>query len=302
MMIEKKYKPFLFIAPATIILMVIALYPFFYGLQLSLYRWEMGDLLQHKRFMGVLNYIRALTTPAFWDALGITIVYTVVSVAVEFGFGLGIALLLNSEFFGRSVVRSIAIVPLAVTPVVVGLVWRVLYNTDYGVINYYLHAVGLPTSNWIAGMSTALVSVIIVDIWQWTPFACLIMLAGLQTVPVDVLEASQIDGASAVQRFRFITLSFLRIPILVVLLFRSIDTFKVFDNIYALTMGGPGSATETLSMHIYIQGFRNRHMGYASAMGIIFLILVTVVCQLFIKFINSESAATAVTKSGKESE
>lgn len=198
----------------------------------------MGDALQSKRF-GALNYIRALTSSGFWEALATTVSYTVLAVAVEFSLGLGVALLLNTEFLGRSVVRSIAIVPLAVTPVVVGLVWRVLYNTDYGVLNYYLHAVGLPTSKWIAGMSTALLSVVIVDIWQWTPFATLILLAGLQTVPVDILEASQIDGASSLQRFRFITLSFLKTPILVVFLFRSIDSFKVFDNIYALTMGGP---------------------------------------------------------------
>ena len=293
MTIQRRYNPFLLIAPATIILMIIALYPFIYALQLSLYRWEMGDALQSKRFFGALNYIRALTSSGFWEALATTVSYTVLAVAVEFSLGLGVALLLNTEFLGRSVVRSIAIVPLAVTPVVVGLVWRVLYNTDYGVLNYYLHAVGLPTSKWIAGMSTALLSVVIVDIWQWTPFATLILLAGLQTVPVDILEASQIDGASSLQRFRFITLSFLKTPILVVFLFRSIDSFKVFDNIYALTMGGPGSATETLSMHLYIQGFRNRHMGYASAMGILFLIVVTLICQLYIKLINNEPAQRA---------
>jgi multiple sugar transport system permease protein len=252
----------------------------------------MGQAVEAKKFIGVLNYIKALLSSDFWTALGTTAVYTAATVVVEFGLGLAVALLLNGEFVGRSVVRSIAIIPLAVTPVVVGLVWRVLYNTDYGLINFILHELGLPTSKWIAGMSTALISVVIVDIWQWTPFATLILLAGLQTVPIDVLEASKIDGASGLQRFRYVTLAFLRTPILVVLLFRTIDSFKVFDNIYALTMGGPGSATETLSMHLYIQGFRNRHMGYASAMGILFLIVVTLICQLFIRVIDNQGTSS----------
>ena len=292
MTIRKQYRPYLLIAPATIILMIIALYPFVYALQLSLYRWEMGQAVEAKKFIGVLNYIKALLSSDFWTALGTTAVYTAATVVVEFGLGLAVALLLNGEFVGRSVVRSIAIIPLAVTPVVVGLVWRVLYNTDYGLINFILHELGLPTSKWIAGMSTALISVVIVDIWQCTPFATLILLAGLQTVPIDVLEASKIDGASGLQRFRYVTLAFLRTPILVVLLFRTIDSFKVFDNIYALTMGGPGSATETLSMHLYIQGFRNRHMGYASAMGILFLIVVTLICQLFIRVIDNQGTSS----------
>lgn len=292
MTIPKQYTPYLLIAPATLILMVIALYPFAYGILLSLYRWELGDALGAKKFIGVLNYVKAFSSSDFWSALSTTVLYTTAAVVVEFGLGLAVALLLNTEFAGRSVVRSIAIVPLAVTPVVVGLVWRVLYNTDYGLINFVLHALGLPPGKWIAGMSTALISVIIVDIWQWTPFATLILLAGLQTVPIDVLEASKIDGASGLQRFRYVTLAFLRTPILVVLLFRIIDSFKVFDNIYALTMGGPGSATETLSMHLYIQGFRNRHMGYASAMGILFLVVVTLICQLFIRVINNQATSS----------
>lgn len=290
MSLSKKMIPVLLISPAIIALVIVAIYPLLFGVQLSLSSWKLGDPTGERIFIGIKNYIDIFLSSAFWKSLRVTGIYTFIAVISEFFLGLGIALLLNRDFRGKSIVRSMVIVPLAVTPVVVGLTWRVLYNTEYGIINYYLHALGLPISNWIAGMSTALISIIIVDIWQWTPFATLILLAGLHTVPQYLYEAAQIDGASSWKLFRYITLPYLKSSILTVFLFRTIDTFKVFDNIYALTMGGPGDATESLSMHIYIQGFRNRHMGYAAGMAIVLLIIVTIISQLYIRFIaKSES-------------
>jgi len=280
---KRRLTPLFLIAPSIVVLVAIAMYPFFYALHLSLHKWDLGDPTKTKTFIGILNYVKIFSNLDFWHSLLITVIYTFSVVLVEFFLGLGIALLLNRDFKGRSLVRAIVIVPLTVTPVVVGLTWRVLYNTEYGIINHYLHVLGLPMGKWIAGMSTALLSVSIVDIWQWTPFAVLILLAGLQTIPQYLYEAAQIDGASSRQLFRYITLPSLRSSILIVLLFRTIDAFKIFDNIYALTMGGPGSATETLSMHIYIQGFRNRHMGYASALSILLLFMIIIISQFYIR-------------------
>ncbi len=274
------------IMPAMVILAILAIYPFLFGLWLSVQKWEMGDVAQSRIFVWFHNYGKALSSPAFWSSLLTTVIYTVFVVSLEFILGLGIAVLLNRNITGRSAIRSLVIIPLSVTPVVVGLVWRVMYNTEYGIINIYLNMIGLPTGKWIAGMSTALLSVMIVDIWQWTPFAALILLAGLQAIPDFLYEASQIDGASNLQQFRYITLQSLRSSILIVLLFRTIDSFKIFDNIYTLTMGGPGSATEILSLHIYIQGFRNRHMGYASAMATILLMIITLISQFYIRLVN----------------
>lgn len=285
MFLSKKMMPVVLIVPAIAVLIVVAIYPLVFGVQLSLSSWKLGDPTGGRIFIGIKNYVNIFFSNAFWKSLRVTGIYTFIAVISELFLGLGIALLLNRDFRGKTIVRSMVIVPLAVTPVVVGLTWRVLYNTEYGIINYYLHALGLPSSNWIAGISTALISIVIVDIWQWTPFATLIILAGLHTIPQYLYEAAQIDGASDWKIFRFITLPYLKTSILTVLLFRTIDTFKAFDNIYSLTMGGPGDATESLSMHIYIQGFRNRHMGYASAMAIILLLIVTVISQLYIKYI-----------------
>jgi multiple sugar transport system permease protein len=292
--------PAILITPAILVLIVVAIYPFLYGIFLSLHSWDLGGSLKNKEFIGLANYINIFKSEYFWNSLRISIIYTVSSVSVEMILGLAIAMFLNLDFPGRNLVRSIVIIPLTITPVVVGLIWRVLYNTEYGIFNFILNELGLPVGKWIAGVHTALASIIIVDIWQWTPFVILIFMAGLSSIPVQLYEAGKIDGGSALMRFWYITLPCMKQSILIVLLFRTIDAFKIFDNVFVLTNGGPGIVTENLSMHVYIQGFRNRHMGYASALGLLLLAIIIFLSQLFLKALNKNDDCEIESKKKKK--
>lgn len=276
------------IAPCVIVLVMLGMYPFVYSIWLSLHSLDLGSALDSAKFIGLSNYVDMFTNRAFWNSLGVTGMYVGGAVSVELILGFAIAILLNKKLWGGWFVRSAIIVPMVTTPVVVGLTWRTLFNTQYGIINYYLSQLHLPVFNWIADPSMALLSVMLVDIWQWTPFVSLILLAGLQTISVEVIEASQMDGASPLRQFWHITIPLMRWAILVALVFRAMDAFKVFDNIFTLTMGGPGSATETLSMHSYISGFRNFHIGYAAAVSLFLLIIVILICQSLLKLVLRE--------------
>ncbi|MCX6090278.1 MAG: sugar ABC transporter permease, partial [Candidatus Atribacteria bacterium] len=208
---------------------------------------------------------------------------------LELLLGLGIALLINEEFKGQYLVRLILMLPLAATPVAVSYMWRIMYNPTQGIINYFLRLFHLPGWAGIFDFMTAMPSIIIVDIWQWTPFMSLIILAGLMSIPQEPIEASRVDGATPIQTFRYVTLPLLKPVMAVGVLLRTIDLFKTFDIIYALTGGGPGRATETLNVHIYLSAFRSLEMGYATAMTLIALAIITVLCTVFIRIARIET-------------
>jgi multiple sugar transport system permease protein len=212
-----------------------------------------------------------------------TLVYVVSVVTAEFLIGLGLALLLNREFKGKRIIAPLIYLPMMVTPVAVGLTFRIMYNVEYGPLTYFLELIGLPPIKWIASASYSLFSLILVDIWEWTPFVFLVLLAGLQIVPKECVEASQLDGASYWQRFRHITLPFLRSSIAVALLIRMIDAFKAFDIIYTVTEGGPGTSSAVLSFFTYIVGFRRFSLGYAAAMSLILFFLILIPTQLLFR-------------------
>lgn len=274
--------------PSILALLILGMFPFGYSIWLSFQSLNLGSSLDSAKFIGLSNYVEMISNKYFWNALGVTVAYVVGVVSVELIIGFMIAILLNKKIWGGWFVRSTIIIPMVMTPVVVGLTWRTLFNTQYGIINYYLSFLHLPTSKWIASASTSLLSIMMVDIWQWTPFVSLILLAGLQTVPVEAIEAAQVDGASPARQFWHVTIPLMKWAILVALVFRVMDAFKIFDNIFTLTMGGPGSTTETLSMHSYIAGFRNFHMGYAAATSLVLLIIVIVICQSLLKLLARE--------------
>jgi len=270
------------LAPALIVLALITILPFVMNIFNSLkdyYLVRPG----YPPFVGLENFRRILFyDPTFWKSLLITLAFTGGSTAITFWLGLLIAGLLSPGGVLRNFVRAVMLLPMAATPVAVAFTWRIMYSPSLGIINYLLGSLGLPQSEWIGSPKTALLSVILVDVWQWTPFMTLIMLAGLMSLPQEPFEAAVIDGAGGWQIFRFVTLPLVKPVAMTALLFRVIDSLKTFDIIFVLTRGGPGNATETLNLHTYLKGFSYLRIGEASALAVIMLALVFILSQLFL--------------------
>ena len=280
--------PYLLIAPTVAVLLALSIYPLLYAVKVSLQagtgaglRWTLA------------NFARLASDRFFLDALGHTFVYAAVALTLEFLLGLGLALLLNGQLRGRSLFRAALLVPMMLPPVVVGVVWRLMLNPNFGAINGTLKGTGLKTEalTWTASPRLALASVIAVDVWQWTPFMFLVLLAGLQAIPQEPYEAARVDGSSAWQTFRHVTLPLLKPAILIALLLRTMDLLRVFDQIFILTEGGPGFATETISLYIYRTAFRFFDFGYAAAMSFVLLVLTNTISVLYIRLLQRQEAA-----------
>lgn len=282
--LEESALPYVLLAPAVIILLLLSIYPLIFAVQVSLQtpagKWTLA------------NFIRLLTDQFFRVALWQTLLYTASALVLEFALGLGLALLLDSQIRARNLFRSLLLIPMMLPPVVVAVIWRLIYNPNFGMINGTLKNWGIDTSRltWIASPTMALPSVILVDVWQWTPFMFLILLAGLQAIPQEPYEAAMIDGSSAWQTFRYITLPLLKPAILIALLLRTMDLLRIFDQIFILTQGGPGFATETISLYIYKTAFRFFDFGYAAAMSFVLLILVNIVSLGYIRLLRRQEA------------
>ncbi len=274
----------LMLLPAIAVLLALGIFPFLYSLWLSFNRWNMGDRSATWEFVGFQNYAKIFTAdPLFWDGLRATAEFVLIGVAIELVLGIAIALLLNRDYLGHGIVRTLVILPVMITPVVVGLIWRFMYNTDRGIVNYILRIFGIPAVDWLGRENTAMAAVIIVHVWEWTPFIALIVLAALQAIAKEVLEAAMIDGSNARQRFLYVVLPIIRPAILVALLIRLMDSFKTFDIIYVLTLGGPGTTTQVLSLYTYKYGFKFFQMGYAAALSFVMVIVVIIIANIFIR-------------------
>jgi multiple sugar transport system permease protein len=274
--------PLVLLLPTVVVLIVLTAYPTVYSFSLSLNEWNMSNRLATWEFVGLGNYANIIRDARFWNAAQVTATFITGTVLSQLVLGLGIALLLQRQVLARGLVRTALLLPMMTTPVVVGLIWRFMYNPTQGILNHLLGSVGLPTPNWLGSLETGLIAVMIADIWEWTPFMVLILLAALQTLPQEPFEAAAIDGASAWQAFAHITLPLLRPTIVVAVLIRAIDSFKTFDLVYVLTNGGPGTSTETLSFYTYKWGFKFFQMGYAAALSFVMLILVTIFANVLI--------------------
>ncbi len=235
-------------------------------------------------FVGLGNAALLLQDSRVWGALKNTLVFVGVAVPIEFVLGLGIALVFNKEFPGGRVMRSLALIPLMIMPIVVGLTFRMLFEFRVGLINWALSDVlGLARIHWLDDPVNAMIAVIITDVWHYTPFTMMVLLAGLKALPTEPLEAARVDGASAWQTFRYVTLPLLRPVILVVLILRLIASFKIFDEVFSLTDGGPGSATEVLGYYIYVLGFRSWDLGYSAAVSYVMLVIIAVIAVFLIR-------------------
>ena len=283
--------PTLFVLPAVILLFLITIVPFIIELVLSLHAYELTSL-GGPQFVWFQNFVDVLFHDVrFWNAMKITFIFIIGAVGLEMLFGVGLALLLNRLRRGRSLITSLLLIPVMIAPIVSGMMWDMIYDDKFGPLNYLIETLSfglLEGTAWLAQTATALPSVMIVDVWQWTPFIVLIALAGLQAIPTELYEAAEVDGCGAWQTLMNITLPMLAPVIVVGFLIRFMDAFKLFDIIYLLTRGGPGSATETISFYTYIRGFKQFSIGYTAALAFIQLIVIIFVSKVFIGYLQRQ--------------
>jgi multiple sugar transport system permease protein len=284
----RRLEPAFYIAPAFIALGVVLLYPLGYSLWLSFHQWTMRTFRQGVPYVGFANYSTLFSSPDFLNSIRITFTFVFLAISFEFILGMALALLLNHEVKGRGIFRSLILLPMMCTNVVIGLTWRLLLNYQYGLVNYYLGVLGFAPIEWLSSPKVAMASVVLVDVWNTTSFVALMLLAGLQSLPEEPYEAARIDGASGVQTFFYLTLPLLRPIILVALLWRFIDTFRIFDVIYLLTAGGPARVTETVSIYVYRYGFQSFNLGIASAASFIMLLIMLLVAGVLARSIGRE--------------
>jgi multiple sugar transport system permease protein len=277
----------LFPAPAVLLVGVIIAYPVFYTVWMSLQDWFASSLTPPK-LVGLANYRKILFgDPRFQVAVVRTLYFTALVIAGETVAGVSMALLFNREFWGRGLLRTLAILPMVATPVAIGLVFVMMYHPTLGVANYLLSVLQLPPFKWTYSSATALYAIALVDIWQWTPLIMLIALAGLASLPREPYEAAHIDGATALQAFWHITLPLLRPAIVVAILFRAIDAIKTFDIIFIMTQGGPANSTETINILLFNQAFSYFNMGYAASMAVALFAVVMGASLILIKMRRS---------------
>jgi multiple sugar transport system permease protein len=261
--IDRRLK-FVFLAPAIIVLIALTAFPTVYMFVAAFVKFDASAPLNSK-FAGVDNFLRLFTDDKFHNALINTAVFSIVAVALEFVLGLAFALLVDTYIRRANFIKTLLILPMMMPTIVVAITWKLMYQPQFGVINDLLGRIGIPPLLWAASVKTAMPSIILIDIWEWTPFVFLMCLAGLASLPQEPFEAAELDGASAFQKFRDLTLPFLKPVIVVTLLLRIMDAFRLFDQVYVLTLGGPAGATETLSFYLYKVTFRFFDIGYAAA-------------------------------------
>ena len=298
--IMNRATPYLFLAPAGIILIFALLYPIGYLTMASFFDWRMGTPFSDAVFYGFKNYAWILKDPNFRESFMVTITFAFTVVVLEMVIGVGLALMLERPIRGMSVFRTIFILPMMIAPIVVGLVWRYMYNPQFGIFNKTLKNWGFEPIPWLSSPDWALPSVIIADIWQWTPFIFILSLAALQSLPRSSLEAARIDGASEWQQIIYIKIP-LMMPVLVVAaLLRMIDAFKVLEVIFIMTNGGPGLSTEIMSLQIYKTAFVSWELGRAAALSNILLAIVLVITLTMFLYTKARDARMARIQAAAE--
>ena len=281
-----RYLHIIFPLPALIIVVAIMLYPLVYTGVLSTRSY--GTNLNKYKYVGLSHFGDVLKDQRFIDALGRTAYFALLTVVISIGLGLIMALIMNRDFPGVGVVRTLFLLPMVATPVATSLVWIMMFNPTLGVLNYFLRSIGLPPSNWVADPRWVIPSIVMVDVWHSAPFAMLILLAGLRSLPQEPFESAMIDGASRWQIFVGITLPLLRPALVVALMFRTIDALKVFDLIWVMTAGGPGYDSETLYVYAYNNAFKYLNLGYGSAVILLFTLIVAAASVFWIRMRNRE--------------
>jgi multiple sugar transport system permease protein len=281
---SRKALPYLLILPSVVALLSLIIYPMFFSLINSFYLWNLQTSPAPLLFVGDQNYRSVFTVTPFLDALRNTLMLSIGGTFIQFWFGMGIALLLNSQLRGMSVARVLLIMPTTIAPIVVGFLFRYMYYEGSGLISWLLTSAGFPVppQGLLGSARTALAAIALADIWQWTPFFAIVLFAGLLSIPDDIVEAARVDGASGWRLFAGITFPLMWRTAVVVIMIRFMQLFNMFDLVLVLTRGGPGTASRTLSYNLYLEGLANYNIGVAAAMTWIIVILVTILVNLYI--------------------
>jgi multiple sugar transport system permease protein len=273
----------LLVAPVVAYLFAFSLFPLLYSLAVSFFEWSQVE--STFSFIGLGNYQELIADPVFWEASVNTAILMVAGVAIQLVVGTALAIFFDTQLRGSWIVRGVLILPMLLTPIVVGLMWRAMLNPDWGIVNWALGELGLPQPLWLGDPSLALITLILVDSWQWVPFIMVIVFARLQALPNEVFEASRVDGATWWQTLRRVTLPMLAPAIIFAGIFRAIDAFRSFDVVFGLTYGGPGRLTTTLSFYAWENSFRFDRYGYASAISYVMVVVAIIGVTLLFRFL-----------------
>lgn len=284
---QKKLVPWLFVLPCLVVILAVTIFPTIYTLGLSLFKWE--ATLKDKPFIGLGNYIRLAGDDRFWHAALVTAIIVVGGVLLELTLGFAFAQFLSADGRSHRFIVTMMLLPVMVMPVVVGYTWRLLWDTQYGPINQIIGwIIGRPFQyTWLAQPSSAILCILITEIWQWTPFMFLILYSGLATLDMELFDAAKIDGASTWNQIRYLTIPLMKPIIVVAVLIRALDAIKAFDLIFTLTSGGPGTSTETLSFYIYKVGFQFFRLGYGAAISFISLIFLSILFTYLLRYLRT---------------
>jgi len=287
---ENRLKWFL-ITPTVIILLFWVIYPLLWSLGLSFYNYSVMQAFAAKpTFVGIQNYLDVLSDPVTWSRFQVTARFVVLAVSVEFVIGFILALLLIEEFRGKRIIITTILIPMMAAPIAIGVFFRFVLDETFGVTTYFLSLFGLGFK-WYTP-TNVIPSVVLVDAWMWSPFMMLIILAGLTAVPKYLYEAADIDRASWWMKFRYITVPTIKPILAIALLFRTMDAFKLFDLIFILTDGGPGGASETISLHLYRIAFQYFYTGKGSALAYVLLVIIIVLSNIYVRFLTRRPVET----------
>jgi multiple sugar transport system permease protein len=281
---QRRGQALLLVGPAILYLVAFSVYPLVTSLIRSFEYYNPRTTTW--RWIGLGNYRQLFSDPEFWHTVEHTFVFTFGAVAIQVVLGTGLALFFNQKLRGATLVRGILILPMLLTPIVVGLMWRALLNPEWGMLNWLVGKIGFHNVQWLSDPGTALRTLILVDCWQWTPFVFVIVYARLQALPQEVFEAGSVDGANWFQRTRYLTLPLLMPAIVFAAVFRGIDAFRTFDLVFGLTNGGPVQATTTLSFQSFQNGFEFLHYGYASAVAYVMVVVAAIGITILFRFVR----------------
>jgi multiple sugar transport system permease protein len=270
----------MFAVPAAFIVAVVILFPWLFTLFMSVHDWKVSGNVY---YVGFTNYVHLMHDDRFLWSVVRTLYFTAAAVVLPVVIGLWAAVCFARNFKLRGAARTLFILPMMATPVAIALVWTMMFHPQLGVLNYLLTSVGLPPSSWVYNSATVIPTLVMVETWQWTPLVMLIVLGGITSLPLDPYEAAEIDGANGWQMFRYITLPLIQPFIIVATVMRIIDALKAFDTIFVITNGGPGTSSETINMLLYQTAFGYYNLGYASAMVVVFFVLIMLLSLVLLR-------------------
>jgi multiple sugar transport system permease protein len=274
-----QHRAALFALPAAAIILAVIVFPWLFTVWMSVHEWRVGGASE---FVGLQNYARLVADERFRESIVRTFGFTALAVVLPVGLGTAAAVAFHKEFPARGLLRTIFVMPMMATPVAVALVWTMMFHPQLGVLNYLLSLVGIGPQAWVYDPATVIPTLVMVEVWHWTPLVMLIVLGGLAGVPREPYDSALIDGAGPWQMFRHITLPMILPYVMIALVIRTIDALKVFDTIFVITQGGPGTASETLNILLYLQAFQFFNLGYASALVVIFFVIIIMLSLLLL--------------------